>query len=238
MRRAETPMNADERINSLIRLGMCVPDRESARHFLRHIGAGVLREYWSSFQGRGGGRFCEGADFGRVVDLYVFDRKLRLLVMDAAGRVEISVRAQMPFRSEVKTSMGKLSRRYSGIKSHSLRQQIANAYGTDEKILAPFLHHLTEVRNICAHHERLWNVRFDIEPVLPVKKPALKPFFNFAAQGKLYNTLVLLAHLTDIIPPGRDWARQLLGLLESRGEVCEAAMGFPGGWRAAEFWRR
>lgn len=39
--------------------------------------------------------FREGTAFDDVLDLYVFDRALRLLVMDALERVEVAVRAAM-----------------------------------------------------------------------------------------------------------------------------------------------
>ena len=246
MKRTKHATAPDEQIDLLISRGMAVPDREGALHFARHIGERVLREYLP-LQDSAGGCFHPDAEFNRAVDLFVFDRKLRLVVMDAAGRVEISVRAQMEALGELpeadpqdKTtwmSMGKLSRRYQNI-PFALRQQIAGGYGMDAKTLVPFLHHLTGVRNACAHHERIWNHRFPVWPVLPAKKPALKPFFNTAAEGKIYNTLVILAHLTDIISPQRDWARQLLRLLDEHGEVSLAAMGFPNDWREMKFWAR
>ena len=226
---------------------MQIPDRESALHFVRQIGAGVLREYLPPFQDEANKRFHPDSEFSRVVNVFMFDRKLRMVVMDAAVRVEIAVRAQMEMHGALpelnpqdKTtwlSMGALSNRYQNL-HFALRQEIAGAYGMDAKILSPFLHHLTDVRNACAHHGRLWNHRSPAWPVLPTKKPALKAFFNAGAEGKIYNTLVILAHLTDIISPQRDWARQLLRLLDEHGEVSLAAMGFPNDWREMKFWAR
>ena len=227
---------------------MRIPNRESALHFIRHIGgSGLLQEYLLPFRESANGRFHTDAEFSRIVNLFVFDRSLRLVVMDAAGRVETSVRAQMVTRGllhkvasedkETWLSMRALSNRYQNL-HFALRQEIAGAYGMDAKILSPFLHHLTDVRNACAHNGRLWNQLFPVWPVLPAKKPALKPFFNTAAEGKIYNTLVILAHLTDIISPQRDWARQLLRLLDEHGEVSLAAMGFPDDWREMKFWAR
>ena len=246
--RSHTPTpTPDEQVETLMRLGMNIPDREGALRFLRHIRAGVVREYLPP-RDEASGLFHPGADFGGVVHLFGFDRELRLLAVDAAGRVEVSVRAQMVARGilpdedaadkKKRITMGKLARHYNDIASPALRQEIADVYEMDEKILSSFLIHLTVVRNDSAHHKCLWNSRFKVCPVLPAKKPALKPFFNLNARDKIYNTLVILAHLTDVIPPPQDWARQLLALLESCDEECETAMGFPAGWRAAEFWRR
>ena len=246
--RSHTPTpTPDEQIETLMRLGMNIPDRESASRFLRHVRAGALQEYMPP-RDEASGLFHAGADFGSVVNLFGFDRELRLLALDAAGLVEVSVRAQMvargilPDEDAVKKkdriTMGKLARHYNDITSPALRQEIADVYEMDEKILSSFLIHLTVVRNDSAHHKCLWNSRFKVRPVLPAKKPALKPFFNLNARDKIYNTLVMLAYLTDVIPPPCEWARQLLCLLDGCDEEREAAMGFPAGWRAAEFWRR
>lgn len=51
------------------------------------------------------------------------------------------------------------------------RRAIAAAYGVDEQVLASWLRHLSLVRNICAHHSRLWNRDFTITPTLPRNKP-------------------------------------------------------------------
>ena len=235
-------------VDSLIRLGMKIPDRESALKFVRHTGADVLREYLPPFQKRGGEEFLAGAAFADVAGLFAFDCELRMLVMGAAERIEVSARAQMalhgalpapqPEERAVNATMGKLSRHYREIPAPALRQKIADAYGMDEIVLVQFLHHLTFVRNLCAHNARLWNRRPKIRLVLPVKKPALWRFFNHNEPGKIYNTLVLLVYMTDIIPPQLNWRARLSALLDGRGETTETAMGFPPGWRELEFWRR
>ena len=238
----------ERHIDSLIRRGMKIPDREGALEFVRHTGADVLREYLPPFCKRGGDEFVAGAAFDDVVKLFAFDRELRMFVMAAAERVEMSVYAQMdsrgvlpeprPAKETKHITMGDLSRRYTKGLDASLRRDIANVYGTDERILERFLHHLTVVRNFCAHHRRLWDYHPQPFLILPDRKPAgLSPFFNRAGRGKIYNTLVMLAYMSDVIPPRIDWRRRLSALLEGRGAADEAAMGFPGGWRMMEFWR-
>lgn len=230
-------------VDSLAQLGMQIPEREDALSFVRHFGADVLQEYLPPF--RHNGRF-DGAKFADVAGLFAFDAELRMLVMGAAGLVEISLRAQMtardvlpPAREDKKeTTMGDLSWHYLKNLAPAERQKIADIYGMDEKILAQFFHHLTVVRNFCAHHRRLWNWRFHKYPFLPVKKPALRAFFNHNERGKLYNTLVILVHMTDAILPPFDLRRRLSGLLAGRGETTEAAMGFLHNWRALSFWRK
>lgn len=234
----------EEQADDWIRRGMTIPDRENAMHYLHHVGAGILREYASPFLDGASGCFLAGTEFSRIVDVFEFDRKLRIVLLDAALRVEMSVRAQMEGRGELppasardkKSSFGKLSRSYGGL-PFAARQQIAAVYGMDAKILQSFLRHLTVVRNACAHNDRLWNCSFEVRSMLPVKKPGLKAFFNYEAQGKLYNSLVILVYLTDIISPERDWRRRLLALVCSR-DGLPAKMGFLPDWRALKFWAR
>ncbi|WP_269462460.1 Abi family protein [Sphingopyxis sp. FD7] len=50
---------------------------------------------------------------------------------------------------------GQLSRWYSSLADCSLRNRIAVPLGLTETVLVPFVRHLVDVRNICAHHGRL-----------------------------------------------------------------------------------
>lgn len=90
------PLGLDELVDRLVDRGLTVPDRDRARRYLRHIGYYRLSPYTIPFQ-RGGPDhlFRAGTGFDDVVDLYVFDRALRLLVMDALERVEVAVRAAL-----------------------------------------------------------------------------------------------------------------------------------------------
>ena len=134
-------------------------------------------------------------------------------------------------------SLGQLSKWYENLKNQALRQQIADGYGMDEKVFVSLLHHLTLIRNVCAHHSRLWNRHFTITPKLPRKKPAgLTPVFNMAAPRQLYNALVLIAYLMNIVSPGHHWKQRLLAVLEHHSGIPVEPMGFPDGWRNLSFW--
>jgi abortive infection bacteriophage resistance protein len=68
--------------------------------------------------------------------------------------------------SEVLT-LGKLSKWYENIGPKRVKSRIANNYHVNEQILESWCRHLTYVRNICAHHSRLWNRDFTITPAIP-----------------------------------------------------------------------
>ena len=89
------PKNLDEQIALLESRGMIVDDRESAKFYLQHINYYRLRAYWLTFElDLVSHQFFKNTKFQDVLELYIFDRELRLLVLDAIERIEVSVRSQ------------------------------------------------------------------------------------------------------------------------------------------------
>ena len=76
---------------------MEIPDVQRAEHYLRHVSYYRLRAYWLPFEVPapldGDHMFRPGTSLEDVIALYVFDRQLRLHVMDAIERIEVSLRA-------------------------------------------------------------------------------------------------------------------------------------------------
>jgi len=87
-----------QQIDRLQSRGMGISDIEKAERYLSHIGYYRLSAYWfpcrkTHESGRKRkDQFNSSTQFSDVVDLYVFDKRLRLLLLDAIERVEISVR--------------------------------------------------------------------------------------------------------------------------------------------------
>jgi len=275
---------------------MRIPDRDYARHYLTHLNYYRLGAYWLSFEAdHGMHTFSSDTNFDDVVNLYVFDRELRLLVMDAIERLEVSVRTQWAYHlahehgphayldqsifkasfsharcighveEELRRSkevfvshyqkkyaepplppiwavvevmsLGQLSKWLSGLTRGKDRQAIAKTYGIDEKVLTSYLHHLTIVRNICAHHGRLWNRRFGFQARMPKQPTLLNQSLNLQQPKQLYNTLVLLEHFMDIISPGHHWQARLMELFSKHSIVDTKAMGFPLDWRDRPTWK-
>ena len=93
------PLSLADQLSLLISRGLTMSDPSDATHYLTHIGYYRLSGYALPFQIGGSGadrhNFKPGVTFDDILDRYVFDRKLRLLVMDAIERIEISVRAAL-----------------------------------------------------------------------------------------------------------------------------------------------
>ncbi|MDX5595502.1 Abi family protein [Pseudovibrio sp. SPO723] len=91
-------LDIDAQLNLLEQRGMILEDRARAEHYLGFIGYYRLSGYWFPFQYRDDGpdhdNFRPRTKFDRVLDRYVFDRRLRLLIMDAAERIEVFRHAQ------------------------------------------------------------------------------------------------------------------------------------------------
>jgi abortive infection bacteriophage resistance protein len=82
--------------------GMGITDDVRATAALERIGYYRLSGYWyplrastSSIPREILDKFQLGAEFGQVINLYVFDKKLRFLTLDALERVEVALRTDV-----------------------------------------------------------------------------------------------------------------------------------------------
>jgi abortive infection bacteriophage resistance protein len=299
MKFTKPSLTIQQQIEKLQGRGMIVGDLSLAAHCFQHISYYRLRAYWLPFEVPaevdGEHQFAEGTAFEDAVSLYVFDRQLRLLVMDAIERIEVSLRGAWAYRlatqygshgyldpalyarsdqfaralnslldeidwskdtfikhykskyddpehppvwmvSEV-LSLGQLSKWFSNLKARADRQAISKVYGLDEKVLTSAAHHLTYVRNICAHHGRLWNKQFTVTMIMPSAPSALKLAMNPGAERKLYNTLSMLGYLMGIVAPTSDWRQRLRDLLPTCEHAKLSSMGFPENWLELPAWK-
>lgn len=71
---------------------LIVPDNQRAKRYLTFIGYYRLSVYFLPFQ-NDKDKFDSGTKFDDILNLYIFDRKLKLLVLDAIERIEIAAKA-------------------------------------------------------------------------------------------------------------------------------------------------
>ena len=135
-------------------------------------------------------------------------------------------------------SFGLLSRYYENIKRHSDKKLIANTYGLSIDNLKSLLEHCAYIRNLCAHHSRLWNRRFTITVQLPQSTPAaVVPNLHPAEDRRIYNTLVLLVHMLGVIEPASTWSHRLVTQLMLLDAKFLPHMGFPPDWQQRPLWK-
>ncbi len=136
-------------------------------------------------------------------------------------------------------SFGLLSRFYENIKRNSERKQISTTYGLSPDTLESLLQHCAYIRNLCAHHSRLWNRRFTITLQLPQSSPAMVIPNLYPPQDRLiYNTLVLLTHMVGVIEPASTWSNRLVTQLLALDAKFLPDMGFPADWRQRPLWQK
>lgn len=310
----EPPLTDRVLVKRLADRGLEVPDPDRAARYLRHIGYYRLSPYTIPFQsGQADHNFCDGAAFDDVLDLYVFDRRLRLLVMDAVERVEVAVRAALtdhmsttydnsnwytdrsyfrnerqhartlqivrdtcterlrgmadtgedslihrsalehylttygepelpPSRLMVETlTIGQLSSLYSNLGRRSDRTAVASAVGLTAPVLESWMKTYVRVRNICAHHGRLWNVGLGVYPAVPTS-PSISWLRNDPlperSRKRLYPVLVSLQSVLDTVSPRSSWGSRLHALVGPRPPMNRTGMGIPEDWADDEFWNR
>lgn len=137
-------------------------------------------------------------------------------------------------------SFGLLSRMFAGM-SRQDQRDIASPYGLQPRILQSWLHHFVYVRNICAHHARLWDRIWSVRPQLPPHPTWQEPCLT--TNQRPYVTLLMLAHVVSRIAVQRDfmrhWKREVIELLTRIPEAPAAAdrLGLPREWVSHPLWR-
>lgn len=308
--------------------GLQFTDDARVQHYLTHIGYYRLSAYWLPFeQSAADGQprnhqFQPGTTFEQVLSLYIFDRQLRLLVMEAIERIETAIRthwahslatrhgshahmdanlfkspwqhasdiARMagdlqdssetfiahyrrqysepylpPIWAVVETlTLGALSRWFKATKSTDAKLEVAKSLGMPTiEVLEQVLHALTPVRNVCAHHGRLWNRRFTlqlphikrlknemvIERIAAAKKQTIpcgqcgvtvtqdQTSVQEQPSRQLYNYLLVMAHLMRRINPSSSWRQRLSQHIQSASPEQQRSMGFPAGWEQRAIWQ-
>ncbi|WP_211213343.1 Abi family protein [Kushneria aurantia] len=78
---------------------MQVRDEARAEHYLAHLNYYRLAAYWLPYEAdHGSHTFHPGTQFETVLDHYLFDRELRLLMLDAIERIEVSLRGHFAYQ--------------------------------------------------------------------------------------------------------------------------------------------
>ncbi|WP_293885389.1 Abi family protein [Thiolapillus sp.] len=300
----------DDHLVLLKARGLRIPDEARARHYLPNISYYRFSAYTRPFYipNEGDHRFLPGTTFDDILTLYIFDRELRLLLLDAIERIEVSLRAQMTnllaerygphgyldaavFNDgfdhgrllqtldrecggkEVETFVNHYRHKYTDapgyppiwmsmelltfstvsilfaqLRQKSDRKHIEAVYGWPFPVLRSWFRALSDLRNKCAHHMRIWNREFGVSPLLPRERhhPVDWPEIDHAipvhstrhpgqtidAQKRLYMHLVVIGYLMRVVCPESQWKARLRELMDRYPAVSRTHMGFPADWQA------
>lgn len=298
----------DDQIQLLLDRGM-TGDFDLIRRWLETVGYYRLSAYWLPYELPASGgktrtkRFRPGTTFDQIVDIYVFDRKLRLLVTEAIERIEIALRSRWTNRlalahgshayldarvfqsgydhigllsslanrakdsnevfvehyrqkyaepflpplwvvTELMT-FGELSRWFALTKDHKVKSAVAKDLGLPSReVLEGTLQLLSYIRNICAHHGRLWN-RQTVKRVPNIRRFSAdlvivetKPGSGVQAQPAnfIYNALVVLSYMLRHQSEDTTFVKRTTKLISTRSLNQLQAMGFPVDWKRRPCW--
>lgn len=309
------PLTYEKQVELLISRGLIVTDRKRAERHLANISYYRLSAYMLPYKKKENGiiidTFKEGTTWDDIYDLYVFDRKLRLLVFDAIERLEVAIRTQiiyqlshkygshwqdnahifMPSRevtlrdgrkitidvyreiqSHIKEQLhsnraevfiqhyhnkydtpenppswmsveimyfNHLSKICTGLKNRADIVGIASYFALPPKTFCSWLHTMNYVRNICAHHSRLWNRDLNIVPeklsfskrLVWINTP------DTAKRSKNYYFFCMINYMLQVANPTSQFKTKLKELLEEYKNVISLdSMGFPQGWEEEKMW--
>ncbi|WP_372697354.1 Abi family protein [Arthrobacter sp. JSM 101049] len=140
--------------------------------------------------------------------------------------------------------MGQLSRLYGGL-VNSIATEIATAYSApSKKVMYSWISSLNYVRNVAAHHARIFNRKLVVAP----RRPAVGqvPLLDHLKDGEsskqvfgLYNALAVMAYLMRSIDPDSGWPKRVVDLVESFPEteaVTKYSLGLPPRWSGLKLW--
>lgn len=128
-------------------------------------------------------------------------------------------------------SLGSLSTFYQGLLPEP-RRRIVNGLGLPHPVLRSWLHFLSYLRNVCAHHARLWDRELAIRPDIPGKETR----WTTLALGntRVFCTLPVLEWILSwcgLSEAILDEVRRTLGRIAAINSRFPQMMGIPSYWQ-------
>ena len=297
MKYTKLPLTIPEQILRLKQRGLKFDNEPQAGHYLLNISYYRLRAYTYPFQDNADDnhQFIKQVTFEQIIDLYVFDRQLRLLLFNAIEKIEVALRTQIIYQysllygshwhlipglfnnvmyfaehtsalqREVNrsteafikhyrntytdpsepacwmslevSSMGLLSKIYANLKKDSTKDDIALHFGLKNvDVLGNWMFCISILRNICAHHGRVWNRRLS---QITMPRKTINPYLQNSSvyPNKLYAYIANITYLLNIISPGHGFTNNLMQLMARCPLLQEKEMGFPADWKNEPLWK-
>jgi len=146
------------------------------------------------------------------------------------------------------STFGILSNLYSNLLPGKGKLDIASYFGLTDNVLSSWLHSIVYLRNISAHHSRLWNREMRIQPIIPRnphnqfinQKTIVSPEFgkpHSLNNNKTYFILSIIIYLMNVINPKHKVQSNFNTLLEKYPNIDTRAMGFPESWQNETLWK-
>jgi abortive infection bacteriophage resistance protein len=118
-----------------------------------------------------------------------------------------------------------------------MRQELSAVYGVPDNVFLSWIRSINGIRNICAHHSRLWNREVGYKPDIP--RPRKNPQWHAPVQVKgnrIFGVLTVMKYLMNRIAPQSNWKNRLEDLLARYPEIPLRPMGFTENWKECPIW--
>lgn len=301
MRYSKKPISISDQVALLKAKGLNFGDEKFAEQTLGRISFYRLRAYTYPFQDNLNPKhpFVVQKSFEEIIDLYKFDRELRVLLFDSIEKIEIALRTQIIYHLAMShgshwqtdpilyrdtarftkhlgtlqgeidrsdetfiehyhhkysspsqppswmslevASMGTLSKIYQNLKQGPEKRAVADSFGLPEiNIMENWMFCFSSLRNICAHHGRLWNRRMSAIIKLPyntkgtfLNKQEVKQVYT----NKLFAVLCAVKYMLDQIDGTNEFSTDLKNLVAKCPIGQTKDMGFVDNWDKHPLWK-
>lgn len=168
------------------------------------------------------------------------DRSKDTFIKDHKKKHKDDGRFPPAWKSLEQTSFGALSKLYGNLKNTvRSKDTIAREFGTvNHTYLPSWLQSITQIRNYCAHHGRLWNRNLPGRPKLLASPPnswiqdvPKSHEFQF-----LYVHLCCMKYLLNVIQPANSFTEKLENLFVRYPGVDRNALGMKQNWLHESLW--
>jgi abortive infection bacteriophage resistance protein len=168
------------------------------------------------------------------------ERSKDVFIVDHRKRYKTDTRFPPAWKTLEVVSFGSLSKLYGNLKPQvRSKDAIAADFNTvNHTYLPSWLQSITHIRNVCAHHGRLWNKNLPGRPKLLPNPPApwLTNVPAVTQHHMLYIHVCCMKYLLDVISPGHHFTPKLADLFVRYPNVDWNALGFPATWRDEPLW--
>lgn len=170
-------------------------------------------------------------EFNRSQEIFIKDHRFRHPNKDADAWKTLEV-----------ASMGTLSKLYKNLK-HQLPEKaaIANEMGLNlHSELSSWLEAIAYVRNIIAHHSRLWSRNMVKKPTDQLNNPIGLWFTNPLAPVQTKKPFLIIScmlYLCNMVSPGNQIKTKILDLFKTNPAIPIYKLGFLNYWQNEPLWK-
>lgn len=125
-------------------------------------------------------------------------------------------------------TLGMLSRVFEGLADSDDRRAIASHFKLPPTVLESWLHSFTYIRNICAHHSRLWNRELGVSPLyLKATTRGIGPWMSYPypPNGRMYYVLCCLMYMLRQISPSSTFSARTQELISAYSPLPGVGIG-------------